>query len=234
MRQVLRCRHDLLVKTMRPDDEDGGLRYGTTAALLLRHCPCPLMLVDPQQVGPFRRIVAAVDLAGDEAEMTLNERIVDLGAAVADISGLPLDLLHAWYAFDGQVLRQRLDEGVYRMWVAALRSDYTNACQALAARRAALMKRRPRGQVIGDVHLEEGVPAKVIPRFVNDESVQLLVMGSLARSGLGGYLIGNTAERIARQLPCSLLAIKSDTFVSPIGLPDEERDETGRGRLSLG
>jgi hypothetical protein len=37
-------------------------------------------------------------------------------------------------------------------------------------------------------------------------------MGALARSGLKGLLIGNTAERVLGQLPSDLLVIKPSGF----------------------
>jgi len=40
----------------------------------------------------------------------------------------------------------------------------------------------------------------------------VVVMGALARSGLRGFLIGNTAERVLDQLPCDLLVVKPRGF----------------------
>ena len=54
--------------------------------------------------------------------------------------------------------------------------------------------------------------------FVVAEGIDLVVMGSVGRSGLSGMLIGNTAERILRKLPCSVLVVKPDGFVSPVRL----------------
>ncbi len=41
-------------------------------------------------------------------------------------------------------------------------------------------------------------------------------MGTLGRSGVAGFVIGNTAERVIKALNTSLLAIKPGGFVSPI------------------
>ena len=41
-------------------------------------------------------------------------------------------------------------------------------------------------------------------------------MGTVARSGLTGMVIGNTAARILENLECSVLAVKRDSFVSRI------------------
>ena len=59
----------------------------------------------------------------------------------------------------------------------------------------------------------------VIPEFVVGHGTELVVMGTVARGGIAGLLIGNTAERVLRKLPCSVLAVKPDDFVSPVILP---------------
>ena len=73
----------------------------------------------------------------------------------------------------------------------------------------------PRGV---QVHVKEGPPDVVIPQAIDEYEIDLLVMGTLARSGIRGMLVGNTAERILPQLSCSLLAVKAAGFESPITL----------------
>ena len=41
-------------------------------------------------------------------------------------------------------------------------------------------------------------------------------MGTVARGGFQRFLVGNTAERILPELPCSVLAVKPTDFVCPI------------------
>jgi nucleotide-binding universal stress UspA family protein len=43
-------------------------------------------------------------------------------------------------------------------------------------------------------------------------------MGTVARTGIRGFFMGNTAETILEQLNCSVLAIKPPGFVTPVGL----------------
>jgi nucleotide-binding universal stress UspA family protein len=44
----------------------------------------------------------------------------------------------------------------------------------------------------------------------------LVVMGTVARTGIAGLLIGNTADTILEQLRCSVLALKPPGFVTSI------------------
>jgi len=66
--------------------------------------------------------------------------------------------------------------------------------------------------------LRRGQPDEVICEFVVADDVDLIVMGTVARSGIAGLLFGNTAERILHTVPCSVLAVKPEGFESPIGL----------------
>jgi nucleotide-binding universal stress UspA family protein len=68
------------------------------------------------------------------------------------------------------------------------------------------------------VHLLKGDPAEVIAEFAKAGGVDLIVMGTVARTGIGGLLIGNTAESTLQRVDCSVLAVKPDGFVSPVTL----------------
>jgi len=55
----------------------------------------------------------------------------------------------------------------------------------------------------------------MIPFFVKNKHVDILVMGTLARTGILGYLMGNTAKGIMKELECAVLALKPGGFISP-------------------
>jgi nucleotide-binding universal stress UspA family protein len=46
--------------------------------------------------------------------------------------------------------------------------------------------------------------------------IDLVVMGTVARSGIRGLVMGNTAERVLQRLRGSVLAVKPPGFVSPV------------------
>ena len=59
-------------------------------------------------------------------------------------------------------------------------------------------------------------PEEVIPGYTVDHEVDLVVMGTVARSGIAGMVTGNSAEAILSNIKCSVLALKPSNFVSPI------------------
>jgi nucleotide-binding universal stress UspA family protein len=50
--------------------------------------------------------------------------------------------------------------------------------------------------------------------------MDLIIMGTVARTGIPGFLMGNTAETILNRIECSVLAIKPAGFVTPVTLED--------------
>ena len=53
---------------------------------------------------------------------------------------------------------------------------------------------------------------------IEESSADLLVMGTIARSGIPGLLVGNTAERLMPSVTCSVIAVKPEGFVCPVQL----------------
>ena len=56
----------------------------------------------------------------------------------------------------------------------------------------------------------------MIPFFVKNKHVDILVMGILARTPIFGNLVSNTAEDIMKELECAVLALKPGGFISPV------------------
>lgn len=48
----------------------------------------------------------------------------------------------------------------------------------------------------------------------SDDQPEAIVMGSLARAGIAGFLIGDTTERVLDRVPCSYVALRPEEFVS--------------------
>ena len=64
--------------------------------------------------------------------------------------------------------------------------------------------------------------------MVDRLDVDLVVMGTVGRTGLKGLIMGNTAETILRSVRCSVLAVKPEGFVTPVriqGRPNRDGEE---------
>ena len=56
----------------------------------------------------------------------------------------------------------------------------------------------------------EGNPAVEITKYAADNGVDLIVMGTLGKSGIDRILLGSTAEKVIRIAGCPVLVIKSE------------------------
>ena len=61
-----------------------------------------------------------------------------------------------------------------------------------------------------ETHVLEGNPAVEITRYAADNGVDLIVMGTLGKSGIDRILLGSTAEKVIRIANCPVLVIKSE------------------------
>lgn len=69
-------------------------------------------------------------------------------------------------------------------------------------------------------HLVKGDARKEIPLLAKKIEADLVVMGTVARTGVPGFIMGNTAETILNQIDCSVLAIKPPGFETPVTLEE--------------
>ena len=217
IRQVLKHGHDLVVKTARGMGGVMGMLFGSTAMHLLRKCPCPVWLLKPGSGDRFQRIMAAVDVVPVEVgEDGLNRKILELAASLARQDRSELHIVHAWQQPEGILATGRLDyfsgdaekllnesENMHVRWLDDFLAGFD------------LADVRHHDQVI------RGWADEAIPAYVREKEIDLLVMGTVCRTGIPGFFIGNTAEKILHKVDCSVLAVKPDGFQSPVKLEGE-------------
>jgi universal stress protein E len=61
-----------------------------------------------------------------------------------------------------------------------------------------------------------GVARERIAEEVQKRRIGLLVMGTIARTGVPGFIIGNTAEDILNSVDCSVVTVKPPGYISPV------------------
>jgi nucleotide-binding universal stress UspA family protein len=155
-------------------------------------------------------MLGAVHASTDDAgEQALNMKIVDLTLLMARLEQGSPTVLQAWAPFAEPLVRSHYSNEAYSSYIDEVRRQAEGDLARLADASGGRL-------TPGQVELRRGQPEDVIPEFVIAQGIDLVVMGSVARSGIAGLLIGNTAERVLRRLPCSALAVKPDGFVSPV------------------
>ena len=66
------------------------------------------------------------------------------------------------------------------------------------------------------LHLSLGTAWQEIARTAQHLGADLVVIGTLGRTGVSRLLLGNTAERVLETCDSSILTVKPDGFVSPV------------------
>ncbi len=170
---------------------------------LLRHCPTPVLLVKTSGSWKDKVILAAIDVGNMESEHRhLHATIIDYGYDIASLAKAHLHVISAHpspmlSAADPTLQLSETIEARYREQCKAFQAEFDIDNEHL--------------------HIAEGPADVLIPFMVHKLQAAVTVIGTVARTGLSGTLIGNTAEVV-------LDAVESDVLVL----------ELSGGRGSLG
>ena len=185
---------DLVIKQHLPDNPLKKLLLTPEDWKLLRYCPSPVLLAKKAQAWEGGVVLAAVDVGNDDADhMELHKSIVDYGFNIANlvkgrfnvVSAFPAPMLaavEAAYPIETEY------EAIYR-----------KACEGFQAQYDIESSR---------LHVEEGPADVIIPRVAKQLDAAVTVMGTVARTGFSGALIGNTAEVVIDTLESDILVLK--------------------------
>lgn len=222
IRAVLRNDHDLVIKTAEPVSWVKRL-FGGSDMHLLRKCPCPLWLLKPEVAPDYRKVVATVDFNPDDPSTVaqpLNQQILATAAAIAMQNSAEFYVLHAWqtesagavlmWSDDPQIAEEEYNQSLYLAHQAGMNKLKLLMVQWFGQQSVDYCA--PRFEVL------RGEASHILAKRVEELEPGLVVMGTVARAGIAGLLIGNTAEAVLEQLNCSVLAVKPEGFVSPVTL----------------
>ena len=224
IREVLRNGHDLVIKPAENPDFLKRL-FGSTDIHLLRKCPCPVWIMKLPEKTNYSCIMAAVGfrpLEDSDVEDALNQEILDLASAMALSDSASLHVVHAWEPFAAQYIRSRGDKAQEAMavYVEKERALQQNGLNRLMEKLSKRIGDNVYQKLSPNLHLPQGDAQKMIATLATGLQADLVVMGTVVRTGVSGFIIGNTAEAILDQLECSVLVSKPPGFVTPVKLEE--------------
>ena len=203
--------YDLVIKSARCPAGLSERLFGSNDMHLLRKCPCPVWIDRPNAAPHYTHILAAVDPMAPAGE-GCDDQVMSLASSLAVRESASLSVAHAWH-LDGESM---LRHGRLRVPAIELQQLLQGAEDRHREKLAALLGRY--GLSDGDpaVHLVKGEAAPSIRQLAEQLPADLIVMGTVGRSGIPGFFIGNTAEEVLQTTQASVLAVKPGNFVSPV------------------
>ena len=213
-RQVLRAGHDLVIASPETGRNAKVLAFGSTAASLIRKCPCPVWIVGSSQ-SPQRSWNGDI-LAAIQPSRALAEKICSVAAALARATNARLHVVHCWDVEDG-------NEAIM------LRSEIRDATKHAILLKHEQMRRQEVERVLArcgqsaadvQIHLPRAAAGTSIVELAEKLDAATVVMGTDGQAGISSLVLGNAVERVRPFLRCDVVAVKPDEFRTPIPAPE--------------
>jgi nucleotide-binding universal stress UspA family protein len=167
---------------------------------LLRYCPGPVLMVKTDTPWTGGIILAAVDVGNADSEhRTLHAGIISHGY---DIAGLAKGDLHVIAAHPSPMLSAA--DPTFQL-KETIEARYREQCKSFQAEYDISDER---------LHVVEGPADVLIPQVAHRLKAAVTVIGTVARTGLSGALIGNTAEVVLDSLESDALVLKPDEVIA--------------------
>jgi nucleotide-binding universal stress UspA family protein len=207
IRTVIKTPFDLLIKSANQHNVLSATLFGDTDLNLMRKCPCPIWIIKPQAEKTISNVLAAIDLTDTLETQQLASQVVELAANVAAQEKAQLQVMNAWQPPSMPHLSSRIEAKEFARMMQAIKDTSTAQLHTIAVRAAPATPTE---------FLVDGKAEDAIIGLVNSNKIDLLVMGTMSRGGIPGFLIGNTAEKVLYRANCSVLTLKPAGFKSPV------------------
>jgi len=178
---------DLMIKSSFHHSKARRFFSKTADYYMMEHCANPILFTDQAQEWKSDRILACLDLeSGDPQHARLNGVIMRDARAFADIVGMDLYIACAYAdSIDTEHLPLKTHGG-------EITREQLGELYDLDPTR---------------VILRQGPIVETLREICNETDPSIVVMGTLARSGISGKLIGNTAEKLLDIVDADVLTV---------------------------
>ncbi|QIR14564.1 universal stress protein UspE [Shewanella aestuarii] len=198
---------DLIVKSTHEHDKLKSIIFTPTDWHLMRKAPMPVLMVKEHDWPIEGKILCAINVASeDEDQLNLNTKIINYAQDLARKFSASVHLVNG---FPGTPVNLAIELPDFdaKTYNDSVRMQHEERVQKLA-----LSYNIP----VENCHVEEGLPEDVIPDLAIQLDAELVILGTIGRTGFSAALIGNTAEHVIDSLQCDLLALKPDGYKSPL------------------
>lgn len=192
--------YDLVIKGTHDHDTLKSILFTPTDWHILRKCPCPVLLVKDHAWPMQGNIVAAVNAGSSRPHhQQLNQLIIRQAIAIGRMLNANVHLVNAYPGTPVQVAVE-IPEFNPEEYNEAMRHHHRDAILALSREFMIAPEH---------THVLEGMPEDVIPKVAQSLDAEMVIIGTIGRTGLSAAIIGNTAEHVIDRLDCDILALKA-------------------------
>ncbi len=172
---------------------------------LLEHCPVPLLLTKSLNDSSYDKVLAAVDPdRNHDKPVELDYKIISAAITMAELFDGDTHVCHCyqpmdidlWQGMSSVVADRSLVSGDFNFYSDSIKYHHQVAFDTL------LSDFTFKDDV---THLVAGAVDYKLPELIDEENVELLVMGM----GNNGKFIGNLVERVIDNVDCDILLLKT-------------------------
>jgi universal stress protein E len=192
--------YDMVMAGTRGHSQWEHFFVGSTARRLVRNCPSSVWIVKGEHRAAPKVVLATTDFS-DSSLKAVRE-----GLRIAQWAGSEFHLMHVIEELDEELIKRSPHGSPMRKDV----NDYAR----LRLESLVRLLETDANQV--QLHLSLGTAWRVIARTALHLGADLVVIGTLGRTGVSRLLLGNTAEKVLETCDSSLLTVKPDGFISPV------------------
>jgi len=176
---------------------------------LVRLCPAPLWLAKADDWPDDPTILASLDPTHENDEYSeLDQQILGHATRIAEKTDCPVHAFNAYMPIASIPPIQASSQSA------------TDDSLAMELEENHRMRMNLQLETVDipeeNVHLAQGYPEELLPELAEELQAGLVVMGSIARNALQRVFIGSTTEKVLDKLPCDLLVVKPEWFVTPV------------------
>ncbi len=196
VRQALHSDARFVIKDTHYHSALSRVLFSNTDWHLIRSCPSPLWLVQPDRSFAQPKVLAAVDpMHEHDKPASLDTRIISEAFEIADSLGGAVHVAHVFNPYLDPDDPDRIE------------TQHTEALQALIGELQIPEERS---------HLHAGNAIDLLPQIAREIEADLVIMGAVSRSRLENAIVGSTAENVLDHLGCDVLILKPKGFESPV------------------
>jgi nucleotide-binding universal stress UspA family protein len=184
---------------------------GTDDVHLIHASPCPVLVTHHTLPHDYKRIVVAVDANYHYAESEvedrkrLNQSLVDLAGKVSAQENAELTIVSVYDVYPSALL----GDGFISVPMEIL-DDEAESIENEQSQIMQELVETAKLSVTPKVMVKRGNARIELPDIAKQENADLVIMGTVARVGIPGLLIGNTVASVISNLDCAVLAVKPE------------------------